>query len=61
MIYANDLVRMITRLPEDPRSKDIGIVLHVSGSPGDETVTVLWPAVGTEERWSITGLEAFHE
>ena len=60
MIQVNSLVRLKVRLPEDLRANDIGIVTHISGNLGNETVTVLWPLGGTEEKWSITGLEVIN-
>ena len=54
------------RLPEDPRSADIGIVTGVKEPPAtipsySQTVTVLWPALGEEETWAEDGLELAYE
>ena len=67
MIHVNDLVRPKTRLPDDPRSQGFGIVIHAHwtrgnyAGPVDQTITVVWPNVGVQEKWSASGLEVINE
>ena len=61
MIHVNDLVRLKTKLLEDVRTHGVGIVVHVQSAPISQTVTVLWPHIGEQEKWSAEGLEVIGE
>ena len=63
MIHIKDLVKI--RQGEewvgDPRGDWIGIVTSVSSSAVGQTITILWPQAGLEERWTADALEVLSE
>ena len=62
MIHIKDLVRIRQGCgKKDPRSGWIGIVTSVSSSAVGQTITILWPQAGLEERRTADALEVLSE